>query len=489
MRNNRGITDRLPRRWAVALILVLGALAGTAWLVLPSQRALANDSTPSTPANTAHQFEIRPNYILSVTLDYTARTAVVQQHIQYTNHTGKRLSQIMLTVDPNRCWRCFSFRSTPRANGWPVARYTLDGIRLTIPLNRSLAPGQVLDLSFEYDLNLPYNMRAAGDYWPDPFGHSSRQVNLTAWYAYIPPYEPETGWVIHDPWRYGEHQVYAEADFDVQLTVKSAPAGTLIAASALPLATGQPYRYHLEAGRNFAISVSEDYEMLQADVDGVTLLGYHFKGDEEAGVAAFEAMVEAFALYNDLFADYPHDSLTLVAAGFYHSMEYPGLVFVGKDAYNQYENGFANRLIRLTAHETAHQWWYGLVASDQAAEPWLDEALATYSEMLFFEYARPELLDWWDNRLTLVAPRGSLGMELYETGDSQSYFIDIYLVGARFLHDLRSEMGDEAFLSFLHAYAEQSAHRIVSSDDFFHLLDASTDADVGTIIDRYFQSR
>ena len=31
-------------------------------------------------------------------------------------------------------------------------------------------------------------------------------------------------------------------------------------------------------------------------------------------------------------------------------------------------------------HELAHEWWYALIGDDQARDPWLDEAFASYSE-------------------------------------------------------------------------------------------------------------
>ena len=34
-------------------------------------------------------------------------------------------------------------------------------------------------------------------------------------------------------------------------------------------------------------------------------------------------------------------------------------------------------------HETAHQWFYSLVGNDQALDPWLDEALATWAQAVF----------------------------------------------------------------------------------------------------------
>ena len=38
----------------------------------------------------------------------------------------------------------------------------------------------------------------------------------------------------------------------------------------------------------------------------------------------------------------------------------------------------------VTVHETAHQWWYGVVGNDQIDEPWLDEALTEYSTILYY---------------------------------------------------------------------------------------------------------
>ena len=48
-------------------------------------------------------------------------------------------------------------------------------------------------------------------------------------------------------------------------------------------------------------------------------------------------------------------------------MEYPELVLVVDDPTS-------------VAHEVAHQWFYGLVGSDQWREPWLDEGFATFAQ-------------------------------------------------------------------------------------------------------------
>jgi hypothetical protein len=52
--------------------------------------------------------------------------------------------------------------------------------------------------------------------------------------------------------------------------------------------------------------------------------------------------------------------------------EFPGLLMIGSN--------YTSALRRVvTRHEVAHQWWYGLVNSDQTTDPWMDESLAEYS--------------------------------------------------------------------------------------------------------------
>ena len=59
-------------------------------------------------------------------------------------------------------------------------------------------------------------------------------------------------------------------------------------------------------------------------------------------------------------------------------MEYPGLVYIN-DTLN-----LANKLY-TAVHETAHQWWYGVVGNNQLTEAYLDEGLTEYSTAIFFD--------------------------------------------------------------------------------------------------------
>ena len=155
-------------------------------------------------------------------------------------------------------------------------------------------------------------------------------------------------------------------------------------------------------------------------------------------------------------------------------MEFSGLVFVSRDWFESWEGNPASYLTVITAHEVAHQWWYGSVANDQAAEPWLDEALATYSEVLLLESDFPELTDWWwEWRVDRFAPGGYVDSDIYEFANRRDYINAVYLRGARMLQELRQDLGDDAFFAWLRRHAEQGAGSIVSEEDFWSLLDDS----------------
>ncbi|MBN1666251.1 MAG: M1 family metallopeptidase [Anaerolineales bacterium] len=431
----------------------------------------------------------RPQYQLSAVLDYGWRTLQVEQRVVYPHHGSEALTEIWLLVQPNWYPGVFQLQELTWGDGSPVLAYSLQDIRLRLSLPAPLAPGEVVEFRLHYDLLLP-EMLESDDFGPVPFGHTSRQINLTDWYPFVPPYIDGQGWLAHNTWFYGEHLVYPMADFEVEFRLENAPAVTMIAASTLDQGDDQVHRYRLLSGRSFVLSISPEYRVLHREVDGVHLFGYHFPLDAQAGEIAFQAAVSAFQLYSQLFGAYPYESLSLVQADFKHGMEYQGLVFVSKGFYNAYQDSPESFLVTLAAHETAHQWWYGLVGNDPALEPWLDEALCTYSEHLFYEHYYPESLGWWKYaRLTYYEPQGWVDTSIYEAGGYRPYRDAVYLRGAQFLDELRLRMGDEAFFAFLQDYVARYSYRLASADNFFELVAEHSSANLTWTLEQYFQHR
>ena len=164
----------------------------------------------------------RTQYVIDMQLDYTSRAAVVDQIISYPNWTGETLTSLVLAVEPNLWSGGFSLKSVS-VDDQPVTNFTIENLnqRLEIPLPQPLEPGRTANIKLNYGLILPqmqaYN-NASNDIRPQIYGYSDKQVNFVDWYPMIVPYKPGEGWILHNPWFYGEHLVYDLADFDVTVT-------------------------------------------------------------------------------------------------------------------------------------------------------------------------------------------------------------------------------------------------------------------------------
>jgi hypothetical protein len=430
----------------------------------------------------------RTFYDLRARLDYARRRVDVQAEITYLNKTNHNLEELLFLVDANRYLGAFQLGSVSLDEGGQPSSYILENDRLTITLPAPLASGESAQISFVYTLQIPVIPPPNDIYKPQPFGYTERQLNLVDWYPYLPPYQEETGWAANQAWFFGEHQVYEAADFTVAVETINPPADLVLAASALPEQDGNNYLYNHANARNFALSASHMYEVRYEEAGDVLVIGYSFPYDLQAGEAALRDTAEAVRLYNRLFGPYPHKALTLVEADFLDGMEYDGLYFLSRGFYNLYDGSPQGYLTTIAVHETAHQWWYGLVGNDQAYEPWLDEALCTYSELLFFENVYPEVVSWWwDYRIDYYEPGGFIDGSIYDYGGFRPYRDAVYLNGALFLHEIRQAAGDKAFFEFLKDYARRLSGSQATQSDFFSILSEHTHIDTSEIKDKYFR--
>jgi aminopeptidase N len=262
----------------------------------------------------------------------------------------------------------------------------------------------------------------------------------------------------------------------------------IIAASGYQQTEADGWQYYrLHNARNFAWSVGR-YETITATVDGIAVTSYAFADHPRPAQAAFDATLQAVTLFSDLFGPYPHDSLVFVEADFRDGMEFDGFYFLDRGLYKRYNDSPREYLIPIAVHETAHQWWQGIVGNDPAQEPWLDEALATYSELLYYERHHPDLVDWWWHfRVTRFDTTGPVDSAIYAFDRFRPYVNTVYLRGALMLHDLRLAAGDELFLAFLRAYTAVGWEtEQITGAAFWCLWHEVTRVDSRPFLQRYF---
>ena len=442
---------------------------------------LATNTSTAEPTPTAGPTNKITDYAFVALLDYNNHTLDVQESIEYYNNTGQGLTEIQLVVPPNAKEDVFTLDEISLNNGQPLSDFSLEGIQLIIPLSEALDNNESCTISLKYQLTLKIN--------DGILGYTAMQTNFSDWYPFVPPYDTEMGWLIHQPSEVGEYLMYDMANFELTLALANGD-GLVVAGSTLVVPVEiNIYKMIAQNRRGITFSVSDQYQVLTKKFGDFTVNAYVFPGDETAGWATVENTGKALLLFSTLFGQtYPHETMTIVESDFPDGMEYDGLYYLSDFYFKNYDGSNENYLSLLSVHETAHQWWFGLVGNDQADEPWLDESLATYSEYLFYEHYLPGLADWWwQYRVETYTPSGRVDITIYDQSDTRTYINAVYLQGARFLHELRQSLGDETFFAGLQSYLAAYQFNIARGDDFLGIMIPAATEDTNQITEEYLQ--
>lgn len=441
------------------------------WTALPASPMPAATTQAAPPPTTSS----RPNYILFATLNFADKTLAAEQTVRYYNTTGATLSDLVFSVQPNIYTGAFAL-NTIAQDGAILTSHTLSGQRLTVNLNQPLPAGSATTITLSFNLKIP--QKGSGDL----FGYDFNQVNLVDWYPFIVP--NRGGWVLHDPMPWGEHLVYDASDVELNIKTES---GVILAVGASPESNGEWTRYRMYGARTLAFSASDEFIVNETTLGNISIRSYYFNGFESGGNDMLIYASEAIDTFSAQFAPYPHQTLAIVQSDMTDGMEYDGLIFLSTDFYSQYNGTARSNLAVIGVHEVAHQWWYSLVGSDHAYEPWLDEALSTYSERIFFENNYPSNISWWwQFRINYFKPTGNVDGSIYDYGSFRSYVNATYFRGALFLDDMRELMGYGNFTKFIQTYAARYAHSHATSADFFALAREIVAVNYNGLIGEYF---
>lgn len=238
-----------------------------------------------------------------------------------------------------------------------------------------------------------------------------------------------------------------------------------------------------EKGWNTA-PVSENGDGRYSAVGDTTILGYFNENrvSETAAENAMDAAAFALAYYNDIYMEYPFDTLVLAGAAWAAktslSMEYSGFVTVS----------MADSVDKMKVyHELAHQWFYFLVGNNEDEEAWLDESFASFSANLCQAAAgdTDTAENWWDFYREIAGryPETKLNVPSDEMGTS---YMDLcYHRGAWFLKELMDTMGQEDFLEAVSDYCNRYLYRNASTEDFLNVLSCHGKEDISGLLAEY----
>ncbi|NDJ84701.1 MAG: M1 family metallopeptidase [Chloroflexi bacterium] len=431
------------------------------------------------------------HYDLNATLDWETRRVVVRQIITYHNTHAEALNQIVFHVEPRRLAGTMTLQRTLDHDGRELTGIQLDGWRLTVPLAEPVPAGCTARVQLLYTLQLqPLSSE-------NPIGwlaYTPRQLNLGHWFPTVGlyGYQAPGEWYTPDLHFVGEQSTPVIADYAVRLEVQNGPEDLMLAG---PGKISQPddtvWEFELDSARDFTVSLSTQFELITETAGDVEVELYYFpsqspKSRVNTANRALTDAKQALERYTELFGPYPYERLVIVEGDFPDGMEFSGLVFVSEAWFRVWDGSASDWLTIITVHEISHQWWYVLVANNQALNPYLDEALATYSELLYYEYYYPDLAEWWwDFRIFTYPSEAPVDSTVYDYSSWRPYINAVYLRGVTMLHRVRNEIGDEAFYEWLRAYAAGYAWEIATPNDFWGTLNADAYLRVSEVRHQY----
>lgn len=252
--------------------------------------------------------------------------------------------------------------------GWNISGE--DQNILTVNLLSPVYPEQRVNIKISYTLNLAkINHRT---------GVTKNTVNLGNFYPILCAYTQE-GFIECPYYSCGDPFVSDCANYTVTVDIPEAyhAATSGVQQSQIITDGRKKTQYVLANARDFALVLSDKFEILSQDVDGVTV-NYYYVTDKNAE-QSLKAAAESLSYFNKTFGSYAYPSLSVVQTGFcYGGMEYPALTMIA-------EGQTLEQNIYTIVHENAHQWWYAMVGNNQLTCGWQDEGLAEYSTLMFFE--------------------------------------------------------------------------------------------------------
>jgi hypothetical protein len=413
-----------------------------------------------------------------------------REEVQYTNMETVSLDQIQFRLFPNLLGGEMEV-SNLQVDGQPVTpSLELNDSLLLVPLASSLAPGDHVIVSMDFDVTVPRDVELNYGL----LSYSEDVLALAHAYPMIAVYDDE-GWNAELPARYGD---ITYADMSFYIVKVSAPSDVTVVSSGSEVQrseSGETQTLIVANGpaRDFYLAASPLYEEISETFEGITLRSYAPENLQAGSRAALETAINSLELFGEKYSDYPYTELDIAAtptlAG---GIEYPGLIVLNWNLYNVGGNdpGTRQTLEAVVAHEVAHQWYYNLVGDDQLDDPWLDEALAQYLTYEYFanQYGpggeagfRSYLETSWERVGSADIP---IGLPVVEY-DEMEYGAVVYGRGPLFFIALRDEIGQQVFDAFLRDYTEQLSWGIATPEFLQSLAEEHCACDLDALFDEW----
>ena len=481
-------------------------------------------------------FQQEVDYTIQVSLDDVAHELNGMMELHYKNNSPDALEFIYFHLWPNAYSdfnTClseeldelgqFNYHFSDKEDRGNIRgfRWTVDGEEAAFEfqtsensdqgkliLKQALAPGSTCIIRTPFQVKIPSGAFSR-------LGHLGNSYQITQWYPKPAVYDNK-GW--HSIPYLNQGEFYSEfGSFKVSITL---PANYIVGATGV-LQEAEEYEYMkliskrepIQDSNEFPVSVQEkktltyvqdkvhdfawfadkrfnilyDKVELPESKDSIDAWVLYTNNHKEAWMKSMEYVQGGIQHYSKYVGDYPYSQVTVIdgtlSAG--GGMEYPMITVI---------NGTSDdmALEDIIVHEIGHNWFYGILGSNERDHAWMDEGINTYYESRYFEEK------YHGQSEAMLAWLGIDGRQLHEIGylynarkhqdqdldlsssdfTSLNYATMVYSKGGYIMEHLSSVIGQEEYDQAMHDYFKTWGFHHPYPEDLQKSFEKSTGKDL-----------
>lgn len=474
-----------------------------------------------------HYWQQRADYHMQVKLDTEKHILTGKQQIRYTNHSPDTLNKLFYHLyynafQPNSSmdYRNHWLPDPDKRVGKRIAAlqpheignqhihflkmdgrtqaFRIVGTILEVTLDRPVLPGKTVELELEFTANIPLQIRRTGRNSEDGIDYS-----MTQWFPKICAYD-KLGWHA-DP--YIGREFHGEfGDFTVSIDV---PAQYVIGATGVlqnpeeigfgyekkgtavsPAQNGRRvWRFYAENVHDFAWAADPDYLHDQLILPSGTVVHFLYQPAHQENWKKLQTYIPPFfAKMAEYFGEYPYPVFSFIEGGD-GGMEYPMATLITS-------RGTLEGLVNVAFHEAIHNWFYGVLATNESKYPWMDEGFTHFATDLMMDlvfaggngensqksnYRAYQVLMARKDRQPL-----STHSDWYKR--NSDYSLSAYVAGAVYLNQLRYVMGEEAWRKGMLQYYNTWKFKHPDPWDFLRVMEKASGLELDWYHEQFVES-
>ncbi len=359
--------------------------------------------------------------------------------------------------------------------------YKVNATILEVTLAKPILPNTKTTFDMEFEAQVPVQIRRSGRDNREGIAYT-----MTQWYPKMAEYDFQ-GWHAYQYVAREFHGVWG--DFDVKITIDPTfvIGGTGILQN--PAEIGHGYEkpgttvkrgkgnltWHFKAKNviDFAFAADPDYTHDQMQVPNGPMLHFFYQKNDktkDTWPRVQEYSVKHFQYMSKHFGEYPYEAYSIIQGGD-GGMEYPMCTMILGE-------GSFGGLLGVIAHEASHSWYQGVLASNEAKYPWLDEGFTDFSSsesMCQFSNENPQDSHTGSYRAYFALVKSGLQEPISQPSDhyntNRAYGTAAYSMGAIFLHQMKYIIGTDQFYTGFKRYYNTWKFKHPEPNDFIRIME------------------